>query len=221
MGFLKKQEAKISDYFETIAESYDVMARDAIREYQNVMRDLGISASPDSQTAIRPRDIELIKKQEGIGLPPAVFTMNYTGKIRTEAVMRLGVYSLGKLLRKIMRREAGQDKAGEIRALKDGIDRIKHETENSIVFHFKNYRENIKFQYVFKLVDAISDSFYKAVLGRFQTYSDDIAGIKDAVAEKRVDKEQMSEMLERLAGRAVAMQSEIRGLTTDIEYAEG
>ncbi|MDY6906120.1 MAG: dynamin family protein [Thermodesulfobacteriota bacterium] len=221
MGFLKKQENKITEYFETIAGSYDVMAREAIVEYQKVMKELGISAGTDSQNPIKPRDIELIKQQEEISLPPAVFIMNYTGKIRTEVIMRLGVYSLGSFLRKVLRRQPDRDKAGEIRALKDGITRIKQETEKSILFHFKNYRENIKFQYVFRLVDAISGSFYKAVLGRFRTYSDDIEGIKNAIAGKQVDKEQMAEMLDTISRTASDLETEIRTLTSGIAFTDG
>lgn len=210
MGFIRKQEQKIADYFEQIAESYDGMARDAIAEYKRAMKDMGIPTQAVDHGSIKARDMSLVKAQDQVHLPPSVFVMNYTGTIRTEAVVRLGVYSAGKFIKKLFKKPVATEKEGELRALKDGMVRIQRETEKSILFHFKSYRENIKFQYVLKLVDAVSDGFYNAVLDRFRAYSADISSIREAVVEKRVDKEQLSGFLERLlaatsdAGRKIA-----------------
>jgi GTPase SAR1 family protein len=220
MGFVKKQEGAISDYFEVIAGSYDVMARDALTEYRRAMTDLGLAANMEEQQSLKMHDLELIKKQWQLQLPPAVFIMNYTGKIRTEAVMRLGVYSIGKMVKKLFKRPIKKEKEGELRALKDGMGRIKHETEASLTFHFKSYRENIKFQYVLKLAEAVSESFYKTVLDRFSAYSADLSNIRQAVSERRVDKEQLAGILESIKQASSEAHEEIRRLIAEIETAE-
>ncbi|MDY6832862.1 MAG: dynamin family protein [Thermodesulfobacteriota bacterium] len=219
LGFVRKQEQKIADYFESIAESFDSMARDAIAEYKKAMKDLGIPTQAGDQGTIKNRDITLVKAQSGLQLPPAVFAMNYTGKIRTEAVMRLGVYSAGKFFKKLLKKPVKTEKEGELRALKDGMGRILRETEKGIVFHFKSYRENIKFQYVLKLAEAVSDSFYNAVMDRFRAYGADISSIRDAVAEKRVDKEQMADALAALAETVSHTGQKIVELSGDLAFA--
>lgn len=220
MGFVKKQEGKISEYFEVIAASYDIMARDALSEYRNAMTDLGLATSMEDQPRLQVRDLELIKQQWEVALPPAVFTMNYTGKIRTEAIMRLGVYSMGTLFKKIFKRPVKNEKEGELRALKDGMARVKNETEKSIAFHFKSYRENIKFQYVLKLTDAVSESFYKTVLDRFGAYGADLSKIREAVSERRVDKEQVAGTLRQVEATSSEAHAGVRQLIKEIEATE-
>ncbi|MFP4444813.1 MAG: dynamin family protein [Desulfosudaceae bacterium] len=220
MGFVKKMENRIGDYFESIAASYDAMARDALNEYKNGMEQVGMEMEAVRQPSIKARDLALIKSQHRIELPAAEFIMNYTHKIRTEAIMRLGVYSAGRLFKKLFKRPAAQDRAYELRALKDGITRIKHETEKTIIFHFKNYRENIKFQYVFRLIDGVAEGFYEAVQDRFSTYSADIINLQNALSEKRVDKEQLSAILHQTKEEAAAAMDGIAELAGQIEATD-
>ena len=220
MGFIKKLEKKIGDHFETIASTYDVMARDAITEFKTAMESMGLSMAPEKQAGIQARDLALIRRQHAIDLPPAGFIMNYTNKIKSEAVMRLGVYSLGQMIRKVLKRSVQETRTGEIRALKHGLARIKTDTERNIVFHFKSYRENIKFQYVFKLAAAVADSFYQEVLDRFHIYDADISHLRDAVTEKRIDKGQLSEILSKTIRTAAEAGDGIRLLAETIASIE-
>ena len=88
-----------------------------------------------------------------------------------------------------------------------------------MLFHFKNYRENIKFQYVFRLVDAVSESFYNTVLDRFRAYSADISSIREAVSERRIDKEQAASLLNDIASEALRCREEIARLKQDVVLA--
>ena len=45
----------------------------------------------------------------------------------------------------------------------------KPETEKAVVFHFKNYRENLKFQYMFVLADAIARMMSETLISRSRT----------------------------------------------------
>ncbi len=220
MGFIKKLEGKISEHFEGIASSFDVMARDAIAEFKTGMKDMGVVMSLGVQSEIRAKDLAVIKKHHTLKLPPADFIMNYTSKIKTEAVMRMGVYSLGRMIKQIFKKTSPNDRTGEIRALKHGIARLKADTEKTVVFHFKSYRENIKFQYIFKLAEAVSDSFYREIIDRFRIYNADIALLRDAVSEKRIDKGQLSELLNKTKQVAADAGNDIRRLADDIELIE-
>ena len=52
-------------------------------------------------------------------------------------------------------------------ALQDAMRRIKRETERSVRFQLKSYRENIKYQYFIKLIDAVSAHMQKMLEERF------------------------------------------------------
>jgi hypothetical protein len=75
---------------------------------------------------------------------------------------------------------------------------MKRETERSIVFHFKNYRENIKFQYVFKLADAVSNKYYDMLTEQFQTYITELTSLITLVNQKRIDKKQLFNILKEI-----------------------
>ncbi len=220
MGFIKKLENRTSAYFEEIAGSYDAMTRQALAEYRQAMQDFGLNASMEEQITLGIRNLEFIKQQWTLRLPPAVFIMNYTGKIRTEAVMRLGVYSAGNMLRKILKRPTKKENKGELQALEDGMRRIRKETEKSIAFHFKSYRENIKFQYVLKLADAVAESFYKTILDRFSAYNTDLANIREVISKKRIDKEQLAEILNNIKQTSFAVHNDLRQFITEVANSE-
>ena len=89
-----------------------------------------------------------------------------------------------------------------------------------MVFHFKSYRENIKFQYILKLTEAVAESFYREILDRFQIYSTDISHLRDAVSEKRIDKGHLSEILIKTKQFAADTREDIRQLAENIKSIE-
>ncbi len=85
-----------------------------------------------------------------------------------------------------------------MKALADGFNLIKRETEKSIVFHFENYRENFKFQYISKLVDAASEYLRQRLMEKFRSYHSDISSVEKVMQKKGQDKEYMIQFLEDL-----------------------
>jgi Glu-tRNA(Gln) amidotransferase subunit E-like FAD-binding protein len=76
---------------------------------------------------------------------------------------------------------------------------MKRETEKSIISHFKDYQENIKFQYTYKLVDALSNSLYESLLDRFEIYTSDLSNLVSQINNKMIDREEMAELLKMMA----------------------
>ncbi|MBW1898719.1 MAG: hypothetical protein JRI61_06620 [Deltaproteobacteria bacterium] len=140
-------------------------------------------------------DIKSIKRIIDLRIPAAVANMRYSVRIKTEAVLRFGIYKILKVFKKVIKKPHREKEDDVYQALRDGIRRMKRETENSILFHFKNYRENIKFQYIFKLIEVVSNSYYEALLDRFQAYNTDLSELTDLIGEKRIDKERVYKLL--------------------------
>ena len=111
-------------------------------------------------------------------------------------------------MKRLLKKSTENRQEDEIHALKDGIDRMKRETERSIISHFKDYRENLKFQYIFKLADAAFQSLLECLKERFDTYSTDIARIMQWADGHQTDKGQVSKTLNgmRLKSREIAEQ---------------
>jgi hypothetical protein len=111
--------------------------------------------------------------------------------------------------RKIFKRPPKDRNLQAFEALKTGVARMKRETEKSVAGHFMDYRENIKFQYVFKLVDTVSNAAYDALLDRFQAYVTDLSKLVDGIEEHREDKDDAKRLLGELERASASLQGKI------------
>ena len=196
--FIREQEKHIKEYLESIAKPYDSMVQEAISDYNKTIESLGIFPAQELQRSTVSADLESIKNVVGLKLPPGDATMRYSARIKTEAIVHLGFYKVLKVFKKLLKKPVQNEKEGEFQALKDGLKRMKRETERSIIDHFKNYRENIKFQYIFKLVEAASNKLYEGLVERFQAYVTDLSETVDLVNDKQSDKQQAYEILKEM-----------------------
>jgi hypothetical protein len=186
--FIGKTEKKIQVYFEEVANPYVLIAQDAIQEYKDSMAAFEIALSHSRPESVPLIDMNLIKGIAGIKFTPVNASMRYSVRVKSEAIMRLGFYSALKILRRILKKPFPNNKQEEILALDDGVRRIKRETEKSIIVHFRDYKENIKFQYFFKLIESIVNNSYDILRKRIEIYSSDLSLILDSAHTKNTDK---------------------------------
>jgi hypothetical protein len=196
--FIRQEEAWIREHLNSIAGPYELMVQDALDAYGNLMDSSGVGCLQKRPQKINLPDMDSIKSMIGLSLPPAAASLRYTTRMKTEAVVRLGFYTLVKIFKRLIRKPFQRKNEQEILALKDGVLQMKRETERSIVFLFKDYQENLKFQYIFKLVEAVSNKFYDALLDRFQAYVADLSNVVDLISNKKIDKQRTSELLKEM-----------------------
>jgi len=220
ISFVRKQEARIHEHLESIVGPFDIMVREAIATYNHMMSELGINRSNENVKNIDLPDISTIKSIAGLTLPPVAAYMRYTAKMKTEATMRLGLYKVVKIFKKLLNKPIQGKNEGEILALRDGVLRMKREMEKSVISHLKDYQENIKFQYIYRLVEAESNSLYESLLDRFQVYGADLSSIVDLINNKMIDREQMSEMMKTMAFNCSEMDKKINTIREKIETIE-
>ncbi|MFP4226977.1 MAG: dynamin family protein [Desulfobacterales bacterium] len=199
-NFIKTEEDRIKEYFSTISGPYEAMVVDAIAQYNQVLEDLGLETISEGYVEIPLPDFQALKREQGLELPPADTTMNYSRAIKTEAIMRFGMQNLANRIKRLFRRSSGQSAAEGQAALKTAAKRMKRETEEGISFQFKNYKENIKFQYLFHLVDAVADHLYAEIMDRFHDFTNDLVQL-GGYAGKHQDEgarlvDQLNEMAE-------------------------
>jgi hypothetical protein len=216
--FVKAQEKYLMEYLDEIAGPYGTMIDDALAQYSQAIEDARMPSRrrPASRISIAP-ELESIRKAAGLTLPPATATMHYSTQIKTEAVMRFGFYKIVNLIKKAVKRSADKRHQDQFLALSSGVKRMKRETERSILFHLKDYKENIKFQYMLKLADAAAAALYGQMLERFQHRVIDLSQLVDRIGAQRLDKETVSANLAEMEASAASLQDKIGRLKADLE----
>lgn len=196
--FVSQEEQKIIKRLGTVAGPFESMVKDTLGEYATALASFGISLKPEGQAEIKLPDMDTVKTGTGLTLPPLVAAMRYSARIKTEAVMRLGAYSFMGFFRKILKKPVGNHRAQAIRALKESSRQMKRETRQSILFHFKDYRENLKFQYIFKLLDAAVKELYESLFDRFRVYAVDLSQAVELTGREKIDRHRTSELLTKM-----------------------
>ena len=133
--------------------------------------------------------------------------------------MRLGLYRAMRNVSKLFRKPANREGEQTIRALKDAIRRMKRETGKSVAFHLKDYRENLKFRYLFKLAEATSDGFAQTVLDRFQAHSSDLSATMERIGTNQNDKARAVKILNGMDQSCRQLNKKLDGIRKQIEEA--
>jgi GTPase SAR1 family protein len=217
--FIKMQEKEIGKYFETMTRPYNAMLSDAYAEYIRMVEKLGMSLNIEGQPKIELPDMVAQLQQSGLTPPKLAATMHYSAKIKTAAILRLGAYGLQRNLKKLLKKPAGKRAEVVRQALSGGIQQMKRETLRSVVEQLKDYRENLKFAFLFKLVESFAENLSDLMLDRFQLFFTDLAAVADRLGSTHSDKQHTSKILKEMDQRAREVKGSIGHLRRRIEQS--
>ncbi|KPK31641.1 MAG: hypothetical protein AMK70_12125 [Nitrospira bacterium SG8_35_1] len=211
-------EQRIQKALDSVAQPFYSMAIEDIE---------GLKASVSNQAQVltagsagqRLLSLDSLKFSSGITLPSSSTTLNYSSKIRAGAAMRLGLYSMTKFFKKVIKKSPEDEREEQMKALQDGVRLIKGETQEAIKFHFENYRENFKFQYIAKLLDAATEHLYTILLERYQSYDTDIQTLEQMVEKKGAEREEIINFLKQVESDARTIQDHIEKFRNRINKA--
>jgi guanylate kinase len=215
--FVKAQENEIGTYFKTILQPYHGALADAYDEYRRMMNKLGVSLNSDTQLKIELPNLKAQLEQSGPKPPKLVTTMQYSAKIKTAALLRLGVYSLQQNLKKLFKQPAGKRTDVIQQALSGGTRQMKRDTMRLVVEQLKDYRENLKFAFLFKLIDNFADHLIDLMQDRFQLFVTDLSAIADRLDSTKVDKQHTLKMLKEMDQWSAGVKESIGHLRRRIE----
>lgn len=131
--------------------------------------------------------------------------------------MRLGLYSTMKIFQKLLKKTELRQNRKKQKALEHGFRRMKLETVRSIGVQFRDYQENVKFQYLFRLTDAMVHRLNDDLRERFQIYFTDASKMIEMVKEEHIDKERIKESLQKIGETARNYLEGIERLRDDVE----
>ncbi len=215
--FIREEEGKIKSHLESVATPYASMVEEAMSDYQASMADTGAPQADSLGKRMVLADLNALKLRDKLSLPSVETTMRYSARIKTEAVMRLGLYSAMKVFQKLLKKTELRQKRRKQKALEDGFRRMKLETVRSISLQFRDYQENVKFQYLFRLTDAMVHELNDDLRERFQVYFTDASKWIEMVKEEHIDKERIQESLQRIGETARDYLEQIERLREDVE----
>lgn len=217
--FAGQKEAEILERLESIIRPHERMIREALGDFQN---DRAAGAAGDSEPDTDGGSehvgisMDALKKANGIDMPQASATFDYTTRLKTEAFMKLGIYRFVQALRKLAKR-GGNGTGADISALKSGVAKMRREIEAGIVFHFKNYRENVKFQYLFRLIDAVAGEMNRWLAERFQAYATDLSRIREMSNRNQADKQRAVARIEEIVSALEETEGRLSRMRADLE----
>jgi hypothetical protein len=198
--FIAAQEIKIRDALEAIATPYQGLIADAYQEFCRLMATLRIAIDCVGPEGTGVPSVETLLRHTGLQVPPLATAIGYTARIRTEAVLRRGFYRSVSGLKKIMKKPVkhGED---DVRAIQEAMRAIKRETRQSLEFHLKDYQENLKFTYLFRLAETVAQRFEQAVIQQLQAYSTDFGVLAGQLGTRQGDKESAAALLADMDGQ--------------------
>ena len=216
--FVAAEEDKMGDALQAIAAPYQSLIEDAYAEFRNLMAGLGIAVDGSCSEAGRVPSVPSLLRSSGIRMPALSATIGYTAKIRTEAILRRGFYHMLSGFKKILKKPVanGED---DLRALKQGMARIKRETQQALVFHLKDYQENLKFKYLFILAESAAQRLSQAVGEQLQSYSADFGGLAERLNSNRSNKEHATAVLVEMDAHCHRIQDDLGRLKQEISAA--
>ena len=215
--FVQNNEERIAEYFRSLLLPFDNMVQEAYQEFNNASVKSESLPEGFNRSRIRPLEMEAIIKTSGLKPPALVTATHYSGRIKAEAILRLGYYKAMSRSRTLFKKSAEKSKAIKIKAMEDALRRMKRETAKSVVFHLKDYRENLKFQYFFNLVEAVSISFAQTVLEHFQAYFSDLSLIVERIGTSQGDQEKARQIIDDMERAARALIGKIDRMRGEIK----
>jgi GTPase SAR1 family protein len=217
--FVQDNEKRIGEYFESLILPFDTMMEEAYEEINGWMDRSERVAGGINRPRIRPREMEAVIKTSGLRPPALVTATHYSARIKAEAIVRLGYYKAMRKSKSIFKKSTGNQGEVKFKAMDDALRRMKRETARSVVFHLKDYRENMKFRYFFKLVEAASESFSHTVLERFQAYFSDLSATIERIGTNQSDKDKAGQIFDDMERTSRELGDKISRIRGEIEGA--
>jgi GTPase SAR1 family protein len=217
--FLQSREKRIREYFSALIDPFDTMIEDAYDEFNGILGRNELFGGEIHHLGDKPPKMETVISAGSVSPPPLVAAMHYSTKIKTEAIMRLSFYRIRRNVSKLFKKSANRKQEETLRALKDAVRRMKRETGKSVTFHLKDYRENLKFRYLFKLAEVASDEFSQTALDRFQAYFSDLSAIMKRIGTSQNDRAGALKILNEMDQISLQLNKKLDLIRREIEEA--
>ena len=220
-AFTQKQERHIAENLERVAQPFQAMTIQVLDQYGEIFDKLKVSTRMGHNDKKRWLDLEDVKQTAGISLPASSVVMRFSAEIKTEAIVRLGLYNFVRFLRKAVKKAVGPDTAEGVKAIQDGMRKIKRETERSILAYYKDFQENLKFQYLLRLTDGAGQRLVESLTEQIRGYTGDLKKMAATIEDRRGDKTQLETVLAQVENKLGQLHHRLDSLREKISEMNG
>ena len=183
MKFLKELDKKIENGFISIIEPYQEMLGGIISEFRSNSNELS------NIYFTKIINLELVKREYNIRPPSIIAALEYSPLLTPEIIVRFGLYKFLNFVKKAIKK-GDSDSIGErVRALEHGLNKIKRQTLDSLMFNIANYKENLKYQYAFSLIDSCKEYVINSVNTQLKYSFDTFLTMEEELEKHQFDRE--------------------------------
>ena len=221
VNFVRGEEEKIDQHLREILEPYGGIVEQGFMDMRNVLNGFKIEGPIEHHLSVfEPPDIDAVKATAGLRLPPLVPFLQYSNRIKTEAFVHAGYFSVLKFVKRVFRIKASVRARSYVKALQRSVRQMKKQTEESILFQCKNYRENLKFVYLHRLVEEVSQRFAENLTDKFRIFDDGTVTMENRLSRLQTDKERAVDKLREMEIIASSNDERMIRLRRQIEQPE-
>jgi hypothetical protein len=220
LEFIRVQEEWCREELTNVLEPLLAPLQDALNLYYQEIENLGIKGRVPVITLepwVKPEDMQ-----------PKLFSLELglNVRLRSQAMLRFGINlvaeALGKL-KKLLRQQASEGQSDRLRAsLADALKHIKAQTRKEMADGLLSYREGLKFQYFFPLLDHLAQEQEKGLRSSLAALLVDLEGVQETISQQSSQKEtwrrklaELAQQVERFENDCLAMITPVPGTSTD------
>jgi len=196
--FVNAAERKIEARLAAVAAPYRGWIEEACEAMQRELEGLGLAFDcppPDPLPSIAG-----FLEAAHARMPALSAGIGYPAKMRSEALLRLGVYRVVGKVKKVLKKPE-QEGTADLRAFREAMARLRRETREALRFQFTDFRENLKFAHLFRVTDEAARLLAQCFEERLGFYAADFGGIVARLAAVGGRKEETRQRLTRLHDR--------------------
>ena len=191
------QEAKITAYFQSLFDSYQI----------DLLTDPYLQSETGSKWKMQTNefqssvDIDNIKKILGLQLPSRIFEASYSTRVKTSVFTDFGLHTMSTLVSSLFSRKADFSFSP---GLKTAARKIKTENQKIITDQFEQFHINLKVGYFLPLIDAATRDFKEKIkerFNRYQFFKEEMAHLFSLkIAEKKEQKKKIQDIKHKIRG---------------------
>lgn len=217
--FVRAEEEKIWKHFSAVVEPFSAIIQNALQESETLLTSSTQSDEnhlPERTSPINLPGKDALLENADINPPSMATILNYSNEIKTDAIMHLGYYSVVRVVKNVFSKRKGEDWESQLKALQAGVKRMKRISEKAVAEQFRNYRENLKFMYLHRVIDSIVKQLSEVLLDQFQAYDTDVAALVSRLDGHLSDRVAASEDLARIDSTADLLGERVKILRDQI-----
>ncbi|MEW5737194.1 MAG: dynamin family protein [Thermodesulfobacteriota bacterium] len=219
VNFVLARERDIQELFLKIETPFATMAQEAVDRYNQALASLSAAAGFSGPARPSSVSVSAIKQARNLSLPPLSANIPRNPLVQTEALAHEGALRLFSSVKKLLGIRPDPVTAKE-KALERAISRIKEQSWETISENFTDFRENLKHQYLYKLMDMGAREILGNLDDRFRAFLEGTSAGETQTAGRENAGADLEAGLAQLEARAAALTERISSLCAACAGAE-